>query len=117
MKNIKTYNQLFEIYKLSDLNVGDYVILKAPEYIPGFTKNQYKISKYFFTHNIGIITKFDGSDIYVKFYNVASIISTYLFNENNELIAELSDILYHDIDADRLIKLLNINNKQNKFNI
>lgn len=117
MKTLKTYNQLFENYKLSDLSVGDYVILKAPEHIPGFTENHYKISNYFFTHNIGVITRFDGGDIYVKFFNVASVISTYLFNENNEINAELSDILYQDPDADNLMRTLKILDKQNKFNI
>jgi len=117
MKILKTYNQIFEGYKLSDLSVGDYVILKAPDHIPGFSENQYKVSKYFFSHNVGVITGFDGGDIFVKFYNEPSVISTYLFNEKHEVTAELSDILYHDTDSDKLIRSLSILEKEKKFNL
>jgi len=117
MKILKTYQELLENYKLSDLSVGDYLILKSPEHIPGFSKNQYTVSEYFFSHNIGTITKIEGGDIYVKFHNAPTQISRYLFNENNEITAELSDILYQDSDVDSLWKTLDLIKIKNKYKI
>jgi len=114
MKLLKTYNQIFENTNINNISVGYFVILKSPKHIPGFSKKQYSISEYFFKNNIGVITKINGGDIYVKYYNTPSLISSNLFNDDNEVIADNNDIMYYNKDLD-ILNNKHINIIKNKF--